>query len=70
MNQKINTKRSTEAELVAANDVLSHFLSTRNFLKQQRYDCDQKFHQYIRSAILLETNEMDIYSKIMCLCDI
>ena len=44
MKQKINTKISTEAKLVAANDALSHLLWTNNFLKQQRYNYDTTLH--------------------------
>ena len=59
MNQKINTKSSTEAELSAANDVLSNLLWTRNFLKQKGYDIDPTLNQDNKRAILLETNGME-----------
>ena len=55
MKQKINIKSSREAELVAANDVLSHFLWTNIFLNQQGYDCNPTFYQDNTSSILLET---------------
>ena len=54
MKQNINTKISTEAELVAANYVLSHLLWNNKFLKQQGYNCDPTLHQYNTSAILLD----------------
>ena len=59
MKPKISTKCSTEAWLVAANDVLLHFLCTTIFLKQQRYNFDQKLDQYNANVILLETNGME-----------
>ena len=36
--QKINTKSSTEAELVAVDDVIGQVIWTRNFLEAQGYD--------------------------------
>ena len=58
MKQKVSTKSSTEAELVAENGVLSHLLWTRNLIQQKGYNCDSKFHQYNTSEILLETNRL------------
>ena len=55
--QKINTKSSTEAELVAVDDCIPHMIWANHFLKEQGY-----FHpttvvyQDNRSAILLEQN--------------
>ena len=37
VKQNINTKIATEAELAAANYVLSHLLWAKNVLKQQGY---------------------------------
>ena len=64
IKNNINTKSSTEAELVAARDVLSYFYGLINvFLKQQGYYCDSTFNQDNTSAILLEINGMGISSK-------
>ena len=55
--QKINTKSSTEAELVAADDTLSHLLQTKYFLEAQGYPSDQTIlYQDNTSAISLERN--------------
>ena len=55
--QKLNTKSSTEAELVAADDTLSHLLQTKYFLEAQGYPSDQTIlYQDNTSAILLENN--------------
>jgi hypothetical protein len=57
VRQKINTKSSTEAELVAVDDVMSQVLWTRNFLEAQGYMVtDNVIHQDNQSAILLEKN--------------
>ena len=56
--QKINTKSSTEAELVAVYDCMSHLLWLRNFLLAQGYVKAEKIVvlQDNQSAILLEQN--------------
>ena len=55
--QKLNTKSSTKAELVAANDTLSYLLQTKYFLEAQGYPSDQTIlYQDNTSAILLERN--------------
>jgi hypothetical protein len=55
--QKINTKSSTEAELVAVNDIMPMVLWTRYFLKAQGYEVnDSKIYQDNMSSILLEKN--------------
>jgi hypothetical protein len=55
--QKLNTKSSTEAELVAVNDVMPHILWTRYFLEAQGYGVkDSLVYQDNQSAILLEKN--------------
>ena len=55
--QKLNTKSSTKAELVAADDTLSHLLQTKYFLEAQGYPSDQTIlYQDNTSAILLENN--------------
>ena len=45
-----------KAEFVVKNDLLSHLLWTRNFLKQKGYDWYPTFHQANTSEISLETN--------------
>ena len=55
--QKINTKSSTEAELVAVNDILGQVLWTKYFLEAQGYAvADSKIYQDNMSAMLLERN--------------
>ncbi len=53
--QKLNTKSSTEAELVGVNDVMPQVLWTRYFLQAQGYEVtDPIIHQDNQSAMLLE----------------
>jgi hypothetical protein len=55
--QKMNTRSSTEAELVAVDDVIGSILWTKLFLTAQGYDIKHNIlYQDNRSAILLETN--------------
>jgi hypothetical protein len=55
--QKLNTRSSTEAELVGVNDIMSMILWTRNFLESQGYEVkDNVVYQDNESAILLEKN--------------
>jgi hypothetical protein len=55
--QKLNTKSSTEAELVGADDVMPQMLWTLYFLEAQGYKVhDNILYQDNKSAILLETN--------------
>ena len=62
--QKLNTKSSTEAELVGVNDVLPQVLWTRYFLQEQGYGCaDAVIYQDNKSAILLENNGRASSSK-------
>ena len=49
--------------MVAVNDFLSRFLCTNNILKQQGWYCDTTLHQYNKSEILSETNEIQSSSK-------
>jgi hypothetical protein len=39
--QKLNTKSSTEAELVGASDYLPHAIWCKKFLEQQGYQIEQ-----------------------------
>ena len=62
--QKLNTKSSTEAELVAVDDVMAQVIWTRNFIINQGYDTGPSvMHQDNQSAILLEENGMESSSK-------
>ena len=54
--QKLNTRSSTEAELVATDDAASPMLWTSRFLHEQGYDVKTIFYQDNRSAILMESN--------------
>ena len=55
--QKLNTKSSTEAELVGVDDVSVYILWTKLFLYEQGYDIEKNIlYQDNKSAILLETN--------------
>lgn len=55
--QKLNTKSSTEAELVGADDVISDILWTNNFMKAQSYELAMTvLYQDNTSVILLEKN--------------
>jgi Reverse transcriptase (RNA-dependent DNA polymerase) len=55
--QKLNTRSSTEAELVAVNDAMSKILWTRLFIQAQGYKVsDNIVYQDNQSAILLEKN--------------
>ena len=55
--QKINTKSSTEAELVGVDDALPMVLWARHFLEAQGYEVqDNVVYQDNQSAILLERN--------------
>jgi hypothetical protein len=55
--QKLNTRSSTESELIGVDDLMSLIIWTRIFLKAQGYIViDNILHQDNRSAILLERN--------------
>jgi hypothetical protein len=55
--QKLNTKSSTEAELVGAGDYLPHAIWARKFLQKQGYAIKQNtFYQDNQSAIQFEKN--------------
>jgi Reverse transcriptase (RNA-dependent DNA polymerase) len=56
-SQKLNTKSSTEAELVGTDDVMPQMLWTLYFLEAQGYKIDNNIlYQDNKSSILLETN--------------
>jgi hypothetical protein len=55
--QKLNTKSSTEAEVVGTDDVMPQILWTLYFLEAQGYKIDDNvLYQDNKSSILLETN--------------
>ena len=55
--KKINTKSSTEAELIGADDLMTHMLWTRYFLKAQGYGIDENIlYQDNMKTVLLEKN--------------
>ncbi len=55
--QKLNTKSSTDSELVGVDDALVMILWTKLFLEEQGYDINSKIlYQDNKSAILLERN--------------
>ena len=55
--QKLNTRASTHAELVGADDVADLILWTRLFMEDQGYYIEKNIlYQDNKSAILLETN--------------
>ena len=56
--QKLNTKSSTEAELIGADDAMPQMLWTRYFLEAQGYGIDENIlYQDNMSAVLLGNNE-------------
>jgi len=62
--QKLNTKSSTEAELVGVNDFMPQILWTRYFLKEQGYDVrDNIVYQDNQSAMLMAKNGKGSTSK-------
>jgi len=62
--QKLNTRSSTEAELVGADDVSVPILWTKLFLAAQGYDVEQNIlYQDNKSTILLEENGKRSSSK-------
>jgi hypothetical protein len=57
IGQKLNTKSSTEAELVGVSDVMPMIVWTRYFLEAQGYDVKESpIYQDNMSAMLLEKN--------------
>lgn len=62
--QKINTKSSTESELVGVNEVLPQILWTKYFLEEQGYIAEHTIiYQDNQSAMLLENNGRASSSK-------
>ena len=64
IKQKMNTKTSTETELIAADDLMPHILWTNYLLNWQGYNSkDTILYQDNKSAILLEKNGKKSSSK-------
>ena len=62
--QKLNTRSSTESELVGADDAVNMILWTKLFLESQGYKIYKNvLHQDNKSAILLEKNGKRSSSK-------
>ena len=62
--QKLNTRSSTEAELVAVDDAATMILWTRLFLESQGYEVNKNIlYQDNKSTILLEENGKKSSSK-------
>jgi hypothetical protein len=61
--QKLNTRSSTEAELVGADDAVAEALWTKNFLAEQGYTSETTIYQDNTSAMLLEQNGTESSSK-------
>ena len=62
--QKINTRSSTETELVAADDFMPMLLWTNYFLKDQEYKSSETvLYQDNQSAILLDKNGRLLISR-------
>ena len=56
--QKLNTKSSTESEVVGFSDYLPHNIQIKNFLQYQGYHIKNNvLHQDNQSAIRMEENE-------------
>jgi hypothetical protein len=62
--QNLNTRSSTEAELVAVNEIMPQILWSRNFLMYQGIDVQENLiYQDNKSAILMENNGRGSSSK-------
>jgi hypothetical protein len=61
--QKLNTRSSTEAELVGADGIVPQAIWTRMFLEEQGYSCETIVYQDDTSAILFEKNGTESSSK-------
>jgi hypothetical protein len=56
-SEKINTKSSTEAEVIGASDYIAHTLYVKMFMEAQGYPIEQAiFYQDNESAIKMERN--------------
>ena len=63
IKQQLNTRSSTEAELVAVDDMAAKIVWVKNFLKSQGMEINCRLHQDNQSAILLEEKGMSSAGK-------
>ena len=63
IKQQLNTRSSTEAELVAVDDMAAKGLWGKNFLESQGMKIKNRLHQDNQSAILLEEKRMTSVGK-------
>ena len=61
--QKLNTRSSTEAELVGADDIMSQLMWTKYFLEAQGLKVKTKLLQDNKSTMLLEEKGIDSTGK-------
>ena len=61
--QKLNTKSSTEAELVGVDYASKMLLWMKNFMEEQGYKTEPVLYQDNQSAMLLENNGTESSSK-------
>ena len=61
--QKLNTRSSTEAEIVAVDDVLTQAIWSQNFINALGYSTKTIMHQDNTSSMLLEKNGMESVGK-------
>ena len=64
INQRLNTRISTETELIAADDLMPHIYWTNYFLECQGYNVHSTImYQDNQSEIILDNNGRDSSSK-------
>ena len=63
VKQKLNTRSSTMAELVAVDDFLSKVLWVRSFLQEQGIDVESHVYQDNQSCILMCKKDRECLSK-------
>jgi len=63
VRQKLNTRSSTEAEVVGVDDVMAKVLWTKYFMEAQGYEALSDIYQDNKSSILLEKNGRASSSK-------
>ena len=61
--QKINTRSSTEAELVGADDSVTHMQWSQLFLEAQGYPCTSVLHQENKATMRLELDGKHLSGK-------
>ena len=63
IKQQLNTRSSTEAELVAVDDMVAKILWVRNFLAEQGVDLTTHVYQDNQSTILMCNKGREVLSK-------